>query len=136
MEPELPLDPELAEIQAELASREPIFHRSEFGTSRADFERMTTEDFWEVGASGRRYSRNFVLNELERRFSAPHLDVWKTQGFHCQCLGEAVYLVTYTLIQELDSKKARVTRRATIWRHTQDGWKAVFHQGTVVESGA
>jgi len=56
--------PGLAPVLAELSAREPIFHRPEFGTSRADFERMTAEDFWETGASGRRYSRESVLNEL------------------------------------------------------------------------
>ncbi len=50
-------DPALHSILEELVRREPIFHRPEFGTTRADFERMTMPDFWEVGAYGRRYSR-------------------------------------------------------------------------------
>ena len=49
--------PQLTEILAELSSREPIFHRPEYGTTRADFEKMMADDFWEVGASGARYSR-------------------------------------------------------------------------------
>ena len=66
--------PDSQEVLAELVRREPIFHRPEFGTTRADFEKMTSEDFWETGASGRRYSRQFVLDELEKRFAAPHED--------------------------------------------------------------
>jgi hypothetical protein len=132
-EPELVTAPELAGILDELASREPIFHRPEFGTSRTDFERMTDGKFWEVGASGRRYSRNFILDELEKRFSAPVAEHWETRGFHCQRLSEDTYLLTYTLVQEPGSVKIRVTRRSTIWRHTDDGWKIVFHQGTAVE---
>jgi hypothetical protein len=31
---------------------------------------------------------------------------------------------------------ARNTRRATIWRRTPDGWKVVYHQGTVVSAEA
>lgn len=31
---------------AELAAREPIFHRPEFGSTRADFESMLSDDFW------------------------------------------------------------------------------------------
>ncbi|MFH8753167.1 hypothetical protein ACH4GK_38865 [Streptomyces rimosus] len=54
-----------------LAAREPLFHRPEYGTARADFERMTAPDFWEVGASGRRYGRAHVLDVLEERFSRP-----------------------------------------------------------------
>src|SRR5579883_2763275 len=56
----LPADSEQDAVWAELRNREPIFHRPELGTARVDFERMTVEDFWEVGASGRCYSRNHV----------------------------------------------------------------------------
>jgi hypothetical protein len=44
-EPSLATVPELRDVLAELSAREPIFHRPELGTSRADFERMTVEDF-------------------------------------------------------------------------------------------
>ena len=128
LEPTLAAPPELQDILAELFSREPIFHCPEFGTTRADFERMTVEDYWETGASGRRYSRQAVLDGMEERFSAPHADVWETSDFHCRQLAEDVYLLTYTLLQD----KVRLTRRATIWERTQDGWKIVYHQGTIV----
>jgi hypothetical protein len=129
LEPSLTTAPELQPILAELSAREPIFHRPEFGTTRADFERITTEDYWETGASGRRYSRAAVLNELEKRFSAPHQDIWETSEFHCRKLGENTWLLTYTLLQD----HARLTRRATIWRQTADGWKILYHQGTIVQ---
>lgn len=129
MEPTLPTAPELLGILAELVRREPIFHRPEFGTSRADFERMTAEDYWETGASGRRYSRQIVLDELEKRFSVPHADVWETSDFQCRRLGEDTYLLTYTLLQDHE----RLTRRSTIWRNTPHGWKIVYHQGTIVQ---
>jgi hypothetical protein len=130
MEPTLTTAPELWEVLAELSAREPIFHRPEFGTSRADFERMTLEDYWETGASGRRYSRKTVLDELEQRFSAPHEDVWETRDFYCRRLAEDTFLLTYTLLQD----RKRLTRRATIWKRTADGWKIVYHQGTIVQN--
>jgi hypothetical protein len=132
MEPVLITDPELSHVLQELILREPIFHRPELGTMRADFKRMTLSDFWEVGASGRRYSRSYVIDELERRYGvagedhAP--DSWKTSGFHCRRLSGDVYLLTYTLLQG-----ERKTRRTTVWQQTMDGWKVVFHQGTVVQ---
>lgn len=129
MKPILATAPELQDVLAELSSREPIFHRPELGTSRADFEKMTAEDFWETGASGRRYSREFVLDELEERFSAPHTDVWETSEFACRKLAPDVYLLTYTLLQD----KQRLTRRSTIWQKTGGGWKIAFHQGTIVQ---
>jgi hypothetical protein len=119
----------MQDVLAELSAREPIFHRPEFGTSRADFERMTVEDFWETGASGRRYSRQFVLDELEKRFAASQAEVWETSDFQCRKLGEDTYLLTYALLQD----HVRLTRRATIWRRTSGGWKIVYHQGTIVQ---
>ena len=118
-----------ADILTELSSREPIFHRPELGKSRADFEKMTVDDFWEVGASGRCYSRAFVLDELEKRYSAPHADTWETKDFHCQRLAHEVYLLTYTLLQ--DGK--RRTRRSTIWERNSEGWKIIYHQGTIIQ---
>jgi len=129
MEPTLVTPAELASVREELIQREPIFHRPELGTTRADFERMTAEDYWETGASGRRYSRQAVLDMLPERFSVPHEDVWETSGFHCHKLSEDTYLLTYTLLQD----KQRLTRRTTIWRNTADGWKIVYHQGTIVK---
>ncbi len=88
--------------------REPIFHRPELGTARADFEAQTAPDFWEVGASGRRYSREEVLDALEARHAQPHDDEWETSDFHCREIGPDSYAVTYVLRQG-----ERITRRLT-----------------------
>jgi hypothetical protein len=91
MESTLATDPALARVLDELIRREPIFHSRELGTTRADFENMMMPDFWEVGASGRRYSRDYVLAELERRQRVQTVDVWETAGFHCRKLAQDVY---------------------------------------------
>lgn len=129
VEPRLVTAPELRHVLAELSAREPIFHRPEVGASRADFEQMTMEDFWETGASGRRYSRKFVLDVLETRIANPPAELWVSRDFYCRKLAENVYLLTYTLLQD----NARLTRRATIWQRTAEGWKIIYHQGTVVQ---
>ena len=128
MEPTLITDPKILDVLNELIQREPIFHRPEFGTTRVDFARMTESTFWEVGASGRRYSRQYVLDVLEKRYANQAEDVWEARDFHCLEIAVDNYLLTYTLIQG-----TRITRRATIWRRTAEGWKIVYHQGTVVE---
>ncbi|WP_261338604.1 hypothetical protein [Rhizobium leguminosarum] len=52
-------DFDLETILGELRQREPIFHRRAFGTSGDDLEAMTAEEFFEIGASGRIYRRDF-----------------------------------------------------------------------------
>lgn len=118
------------EVLAELAEREPIFHRTELGTTRADFEAQTVDDFWEVGASGRRYDREFIWTTLEARYAQDAPELWETSELACRPLGGSTYLLTYLLTQG-----ERVTRRATIWRRTDAGWQAIYHQGTVVRPG-
>jgi hypothetical protein len=121
-------DSKLLDVLADLRRREPIFHRPEFGTTRGELESMVDDDFWEVGASGRRYTRNYILEVLESRAQTPEEDLWETSDFRCQELAAGLYLLTYTLRQG-----ERVTRRTTIWRRSEDDWKIVFHQGTLVE---
>jgi hypothetical protein len=132
MKPWVTTDARLRAVLQELRSREPIFHRPELGTTRQEFARMTDEAFWEVGASGRRYSRDHVLDVLEDRHQvASHLaleDTWEASDFACRELGNGTYLLTYTLLQG-----SRRTRRLTVWRRFAEGWKILFHQGTLVE---
>lgn len=128
-EPNLTTDASLLAVLDELMAREPIFHRPEFGTTRADFDHMMAVDYWEIGASGRRYGRAFVLDMLEKRHAVPHEDIWATKDFYCRRLSDDTYLLHYTLIQS----RVRETRRTTLWKSTLDGWKILFHQGTVVE---
>ena len=130
-EPDLVTDTNLMGVTREFVRREPSFHHSEFGTTRADFECMVTSDFSEIGASGRKYSRDDVLDELEKRHSSPHEDKWQARDFYCRQLAPNNYLLNSALVQD----DVRVTHRTTIWRSTPDGWKVAFHQGTLVEFG-
>jgi hypothetical protein len=122
------VDAELEQTLEELSAREPIFHTERFGRSLEDFERGTARDFWEVGASGRRYSREFILG-MRRKDSLVDADEagWKASGFGLRRLGPDFFLVTYTLDQA-----GRLTRRATVWERGADGWRLVYHQGTIV----
>jgi hypothetical protein len=126
-QPDLQVDSGLLSVLAELRDREPIFHR---GLSLAESEAQTAADFWEIGASGRRYGRAFVLETVRGRLERQEPDdQWDTSGFHVRELGSDTFLLTYTLRQG-----ARVTRRTTVWRRSgNSGWQVLFHQGTPVQ---
>jgi hypothetical protein len=128
MEPKLVTRAQDRAVLEELREREPIFHRPEYAGSRAEVEAMTAEDFWEIGASGRRYSRAYVLDTLAERLENPLEDAWETRDFHCRNLAPDLYLLTYTLLQG-----ERLTRRSTLWQRNGSVWKVLFHQGTLME---
>jgi hypothetical protein len=123
-------DADLLPILEELRAREPIFHRPAFAATADDFAAMTAPNYWEVGASGRRYSRDFILQTLA---DSPPIDAatanWRVSGFALRALGSETFLVTYTLKQG-----ARFSRRSTIWRRSPEGWQILFHQGTLVSA--
>ena len=132
MEPKLETTPELTDVLAELSRLEPIFHWPPADMSRDALKKMTVDDFWETGASGRRYAREFVFDVLQQRMSKTEPDVWEISDLYCRKLAEEVYLLTYTLLQD----RTRLTRRATIWQRVADGWKIVYHQGTEVQDAS
>ncbi|MGC2639656.1 MAG: DUF4440 domain-containing protein [Acidobacteriaceae bacterium] len=119
---------ELTRVLEELRRLEPIFHTAAFGTKAADFDARMAPDYFEIGASGRRYSRAFIRETLE---TYPPVDAaeagWRCSDFGLRALGAETFLVTYGLEQG-----RRGTRRATIWRRTRGAWQILYHQGTVV----
>ena len=131
MEPTRKTRPDLIGIQKELIRREPIFHHPEHGTTRQAFEAITAEEFWETGASGRRYSRDYLIDTVLQRYAVAQQDPWETHDFYCQEISVDHYLLTYTLHQG-----PRVSRRATLWRRLEDRWVAVYHQGTLAAESA
>lgn|GEM_PF-6599920 len=94
MEPRFDSDPHLSEVSEALRWREPVFHREAAGVSHEDRLRGTAPDFREVGANGRRYGRDYVLETLELRYREPVRDVWYVEDFQVREVAEITYLVT------------------------------------------
>lgn len=116
-----------ASVLAQLQPLEPLIYAANAGATREHFEALLAPDFWEVGASGQRYDREFVLQTLASRQANPFEQAWSTTTHEVKCLAPDLYLHTYTLIQP-----TRVSRRATLWRLMSSGWQMVYHQGTPV----
>jgi len=117
----------LGQVEAELVAREPIFHRPELGTAREDYLAQTAADFWEVGASGQVYDREHVIGVLLARGKVTSDEDWVVSEVRLRALAADIYALTYHLDQA-----GRHTRRLTLWRRDPDGWKVLYHQGTVI----
>ncbi|MBI5727536.1 MAG: DUF4440 domain-containing protein [Ignavibacteriales bacterium] len=129
MEPKLTTAPEHMEVLKVLSELEIKLHQPVTGMTMTELENMMEVDFWEIGASGRSYRRDYVLNVLEDRLHKPAAENWESTDFHCQEIAPNTFLLTYAIKQW-----ERITRRSSIWHNTVSGWKCIFHQGTVVLS--
>jgi len=119
---------DINDTMTELAAREPIFHRRAFGTTRAALEGMIDDGFWEIDASGRVYDRSYAIETMLKRYAAgPEPHDWPCSDFASRALGADVFHLSY-ILHEPD----RPTRRSTLWRRAEGGWKTMFHQGTVI----
>jgi len=127
LEPTLHTDPRLIDTLKELSALEPVFHTPEAYSTLDAVENMMAPSFWEIGASGQRYSREYVRKVLSERLNNPKTENWISNKFHCQAIAEDIYLLTY-LLQQGD----RMTQRSSIWQRTPKGWQILFHQGTIV----
>ncbi|WP_341678763.1 DUF4440 domain-containing protein [Niveibacterium sp. SC-1] len=131
MNPELLTPEALQPVLDELQALEPIFHSAYFDATPEKFERYVASQFWEVGASGNRYSRAFAFKVLSERQASPDVATWRTSDWHLAEAGPDNYLLTYTLFQP-----GRVTRRLSVWRRAGGAWQVIYHQGTVVQEPA
>ena len=69
-----------------------------------------------------------MLDAVVRRGSVKGDAEWVISDVRCRALGGNTYALTYHLDQA-----GRLTRRLTLWRRDSDGWKALYHQGTIIQ---
>lgn len=109
-------------LRCELALLDPEVRRN-----RRRLEALLAEDFSEVGATGRVWSRAEVLEMLtSEEFSPPAVE-----NFACREIGKGIMLVTYRTVRASQENSDRlVAFRSSIWSRAGGRWKLRFHQGT------
>ncbi|MEE1752511.1 nuclear transport factor 2 family protein [Streptomyces sp. SP18CS02] len=102
-------------------------------TSRERAERLLDPDFVEVGASGRRWTREEMLAELPAmEGAAPDGPRYEISGMRGVQLAPDLVHLTYETV--IDGRRAR---RSSLWRRTPGpagdaGWRMYHHQATPV----
>jgi len=127
------------EVKAFIRNREPIFHNRELTNTREDLDQEMHQDFWEISASGKFYTRDFVLDYLEQRYEDNDVDVmikenWQLIDFNVSHLAGDVFMASYILDGQIVDGQNRQTRRTTLWKgNLIDGFKILYHQGTIMQ---
>lgn len=89
--------------------------------------RLLHPDFFEFGASGRKWNRRDMVAALVAEGSSDDMPVTTVSDLAAVHLADGVVLVTY-LTQDVE----RRVLRSSLWRRTATGWRLYFHQGTVM----
>ncbi len=97
---------------------------------RADRDRLASllhDQFLEIGASGKLWSREDVLQHIVHEPTTTR----SLDEFECRLLNDQTALTTYrvTRTNPNDGSKT-LSRRSSVWLRESDTWKLRFHQGT------
>jgi ribonuclease HI len=110
------------DLRAELLRLELAIAQRRLADLPGGYASVIHEAFHETGASGRWWTREETLGELERTPAAGD----SIKRFEIDRLAEGVVLATF------DSGGERPARRVSIWVRDEGRWRLRFHQGTLL----
>lgn len=106
-----------AAIAAELRLLDPAVRRD-----AGAVETLLAPDFTEIGQSGRVWSRDDAILALH---DSPDVAT-EPMELTGRAVGDRLVVVSYATT----GSSGPPVRRSTLWRETDHGWQAVFHQAT------
>lgn len=112
----------------ELRQLEIELHRLETRRNAARLGELLHPNFVEVGRSGRRFTRDEILDEFTNIARYPDV---VSRDFRVVEISDGVALLTYVSAHRLASGELqRHTLRSSLWVRDRSGWRMLFHQGT------
>ncbi|WP_158257329.1 DUF4440 domain-containing protein [Kineococcus xinjiangensis] len=93
--------------------------------NRQEVDRLLDEDFEEIGASGRLWSRSEMMHALAAEPPGDDRVIPDAEMRAC-VLSADLILLTY--VSDPDGRRAH---RSSLWRRTATGWRLRHHQGTL-----
>jgi hypothetical protein len=115
-------------LLAELRALESELHHPGAACTRERLEQLLHPDFHEVARSGRRYTRQIVIDYLVARTRIPPV---ATNAHRLQMLAPDWALLSYRS-EEIanDGTRLNAALRASLWTRTPAGWQLFYHHGT------
>lgn len=114
-----------------LKRMETAMHRTDVRRDRQQMEALLHPDFIEIGRSGKRYSRDAILEEFRTEAALPAIDA---RDFQLQEISQDVLLLTYRSAHIADNGTlTRHTLRTSLWVRTAQGLQLRYHQGTATD---
>lgn len=111
-----------AEIAAHLENLEKRLLDPEIRSIRDEVDKLLSDDFVEIGSSGRFYDKAEILDQMVGQAPAPVI----MRDFVARGIAPGVYVCTYRSVGLGGSEALR----SSTWVAENDEWRMVFHQGT------
>ena len=115
-----------------LIDLEKSLHRSSTRKSVEKLDELLHDDFEEIGASGKTYNKNQIMEELIKETPL----TIHASDFELRMFSEEIVQLKYRTKNTAGTESKPVTLRSSIWKYEGTKWKMVFHQGTVVQTGS
>jgi len=116
------------QLLSKLRGLEVEFHLPECRSNVERLDGLLHESFFEIGRSGRRWSKSDILNSLANDKLNYRII---SQDFAIQVVATQIVLLSYLSANKQDSGElSRYCARTSLWQETPGGWKMRFHQGT------
>jgi hypothetical protein len=115
-------------LLSKLQALEVELHHPGVRRSREQLELLLHPDFYEVGRSGRTYTRDTVIDQLAAEESQP---IMESGAFTLLELAPGVALLTYrSAFADPERGLSYHALRSSLWLKTSNGWQMRYHQGT------
>ncbi|MEV4183152.1 DUF4440 domain-containing protein [Streptosporangium canum] len=111
-------------IQAAIAGEIRLLDR-EVRSSAVLMGELMDPEFTEIGASGRLWDRTSLITSISQD-PAPSEAPIAVSDMAGRLLAPGIVHLTY-----VSDYNGRRVRRSSIWRHSEQGWRLYFHQGTL-----
>ena len=116
------------ELITELRIRELALQRGSVRRSQDSLLELLHPDFFEVGRSGRTYTREETVQNL--LCESPEIEI-RSKNFRVALLGPDAAMLTYESVHVGQSgEEFHPAHRVSVWIRSATGWQMRYHQGT------
>ncbi len=99
--------------------------------SKEKIAEILSDDFIEFCSSGKIYK--YEKGDLIDNKGNDHFE-WEIKDFSIDILKKDIVLAKYKVIKYNKVENTNIySLRSSIWKHTKEIWKMVFHQGTLID---
>lgn len=103
----------------------------EFRKSFDQINSILSEDFIEIGSSGRIYNKRQIIDALSEE--SPDY-IYKLENYRIIRLSFEIVLTNYEILKIRDNDPAIRSVRSSIWKLNEGKWRLYFHQGTLFQT--